>query len=217
MAYTDSWWSQSAWWNPLAALSNFGYNVGQAFKNQDASYIVGGAFAPKDAAPSPVSALFGGSNSAEDSSSASLGEGLNNLLTGNVDYQRQQALMEAEQAYNSAEAEKAHQRSVALQENSAALERELRQSQYQDTVAGMRAAGLNPALMYGGGSAQLVSSAPPVGGSGSRASIGPRSAPHAGAAASMIAGALISAGAMLANSALTGKIVSGVAPRKIGF
>ena len=122
MAYTDSWWSQSAWWNPLATLSNFGYNVGQAFKNQDVSYILGGVLAPKDAAPSPSLALFGGSNSAQDSSSASVGEGLNNLLTGNVDYQRQQALMEAEQAYNSAEAEKAHQRSVALQENSAALE-----------------------------------------------------------------------------------------------
>lgn len=164
----------------------------------------------------------GFSHSGDDLSTASFAEGLANVVTGNLDYSRQQAIIAAEQAYNSSEAALAHKRAIAIQENSAALERELRQSQYQDTVAGMRASGLNPALMYGGGSAQLVSSAAPSGGSVSRASIGSHSAPHAGGALPVIAGALISAGAMLANSAFiaNGRLIAPVSlstPNKIGF
>lgn len=215
MAYKDSWWSQSAWWNPFAYLSNGVYNVAQAIGKGDASYLAG-TVGNSNAAPlSPVdwisSASQGGSSDA-----AGIGAGVNNLLTGNLDYQRQQELLNAEQAYNSAEAEKAHARSVALQENSASLERQLRQSQYQDTVAGMRAAGLNPAMLYGGGTASLVSAGAPAGGAGSRASVGSRSAVHAGQSVAMIAGAMISAGALLANSALAGKFAT-AAPRKIGF
>lgn len=219
MAYGDSWWAKSYWWNPLAQLSNTVYNVGSAIKNKDASFLLGQSLGNSAAAPTGIGdvlAMIGGSGSGT-SEGASGAAGVNNLLTGNLDYQRQVELMNAEQAFNSAEAQKAHERSVALQENSAALERELRQNQYQDTVTGMRAAGLNPAMMYGGGTAPLVNSAAPVGGSGLRASVGSRSAIHAGTAIPMIAGALISAGALLANSAMAGKFVKAAATRHIGF
>ena len=200
MAYKDSWWSKSAWWNPLAYLSNGVYNVANAIGQGDASYLAG-SIANSNAAPvSPVDFISSASQPGS-SENAGVGAGINNLLTGNLDFQRQQELLNAEQAYNSAEAEKAHARSVALQENSAALERDLRKSQYQDTVAGMRAAGLNPAMLYGGGSASLVTAGAPSGGAGSRASVGSRSAIHAGQSVAMIAGAMISAGALLANSA----------------
>lgn len=216
MAYKDSWWSKSGWWNPLAALSNGAYDIYNAVVNQDAGYLTGSN--PNAASKTVLNWLSNSAAGTGDLSGAGIGAGLNNLVTGNLDYQRQQDILNQEMAFNSAQADIAHQRSLDLAANSAALERELRQSQYQDTVAGMRAAGLNPALMYGGGSAQLVSSAPPSGGSGSRASVGSRTAVHAGAAVPMIAGALISAGAMLANSALTGKVVLGAAAkRKIGF
>lgn len=218
MAYNDSWWSKSSWWNPLARVTNSVYNAVQAVKEGDPSYLLGPLANSGAVSTQPLGSLFtsiGGGNSA--SSDVDVKAGFNNLITGNLDYQRQQELLNAEQAYNSAEAEKAHARSVALQENSASLERELRQSQYQDTVAGMRAAGLNPAMLYGGGTASLVSAGAPAGGAGSRASVGSRSAVHAGQSVAMIAGAMISAGALLANSALAGRFATAAATRQIGF
>lgn len=99
---------------------------------------------------------------------ASLSEAANNILTGNVDFDRTKELMLEEQAFNAQEAEKQRQWYERLSNTA-----------YQRAAADLKAAGYNPALLLNGASA--ASSA-----YGSSASVGAHSAGNSQLGAAML-------------------------------
>lgn len=70
----------------------------------------------------------------------------NNLFTGDLDFQRSVDLLQAEQAFNSAEAEK-----------NRIFQTEMSNSAYQRQAQDLRNAGYNPALILGGSGASVMS------------------------------------------------------------
>ena len=91
-----------------------------------------------------------------DSDKASIWSGLNNLFTGNLDYQRQLDLQEKQQAFNAAEAQKARDWNLQLANTA-----------YQRQAQDLKAAGFNPALMLSGSGAGGYTSAAASSSSGS--------------------------------------------------
>lgn len=82
-----------------------------------------------------------------DPSSISFGEAINNLFTGNYDYIRTQA----QNAFSASEAEKARQFSKQEAQLNRDFQEQMSNTAYQRAVSDMKAAGLNPAMMFDGG------------------------------------------------------------------
>lgn len=101
-----------------------------------------------------VPPVFGQSSNADDLQKSSaydeanFSEGINNLLSGNLDYARTLDLLEREQAFSAAEAQKNREYQKMLSDTS-----------YQRAVADLKAAGFNPALIVGQGGASSPTSA----------------------------------------------------------
>lgn len=96
-----------------------------------------------------------------DSNKASIWSGLNNLFTGNLDYQRQLELQEKQQAFNAAEAQKSRDWNLQLANTA-----------YQRQAQDLKKAGFNPALMLSGSGAGGYTSAAASSSSGSSTSSG---------------------------------------------
>lgn len=134
--------------------------------------------------------LSGGS----DLSNQNVLSAFNNFFTGNRDYNRQQALMSAEQAFNAEEAEKAR----AFSAEEARKQRDWQEMQsrnaYSYYIQDLRRNGINPYAMLSSGVKVPTGSAA----SASSASVGSHGAPTSAASAfgsfvSQIVGSTISA------------------------
>lgn len=71
----------------------------------------------------------------------SFSDGISNIFTGNLDWQRQQTLNRQQQEFNSAQAQKNRD-----------WQEKMSNSAYQRATADLEKAGLNPALLAGGNS-----------------------------------------------------------------
>lgn len=105
--------------------------------------------------------LFG--NPISSTEDASLAGGLNNLFTGNLDYQRELEMLQNNQMFNASEAKKQRD-----------FEERLSNTSYQRAFEDMKKAGLNPALLYNssGASTPSGSSASSSGGHSGKAGSG---------------------------------------------
>lgn len=97
-------------------------------------------------------------NSESSYTNASIGEGLNNAVTGNLDYARQDEQRELAEQFNAAEAQKSRD-----------WQERMSNTTYQRTVQDLKDAGLSPAFLSNGGSSvgtgasASVNSSAPVG------------------------------------------------------
>ena len=89
-------------------------------------------------------------------SNASIWKGLENTLTGNLDYQRQLEMQERQQDFNAREAQKTRDWNLQLANTA-----------YQRQAQDLKAAGFNPALMLSGSGASGYTSASASSSSGS--------------------------------------------------
>lgn len=94
-------------------------------------------------------------------SNASIWKGLENTLTGNLDYQRQLELQEKQQAFNASEAQKTRDWNERLANTA-----------YQRQAKDLKASGFNPALMLSGSGASGYTSATASSSSGSSSGSG---------------------------------------------
>lgn len=98
--------------------------------------------------------------------------GVGNSFTGNLDWEREKASQNQQQAYNSAEAQKNRD-----------FQREMSNSAYQRGAEDLKKAGYNPALVTGGASASS-----PSGSSASASKMNPKSVDGFGSALKLLQG-----------------------------
>lgn len=127
-------------------------------------------------------------------STVNLGTGVDNWLTGNLDYQRDLEKLGFQNAFT------AHQSELERQFNSSEAQKNrdwqeyMSNTSYQRAAADMKAAGFNPALMFSQGGASTPSGSTASSGGASSGSGGaPRVGSHIGQALSMLGNLAISA------------------------
>lgn len=98
------------------------------------------------------------SSGADALSNAGLGDGIGNSFTGNLDYQRQLALLERQNSYNVASAQADRAFNAAEAQKARDWQEQQNRTQYLRAAEQFRQLGINPAVLAFGGSAGSAAS-----------------------------------------------------------